>query len=98
MTYADMITLLLCFFAVFLSVSVPKKEKFERARKEVIQKFGTPDTVQSTTDTRDVPKKRTSRRFITRCPRSSGISTTTGGRARPRRRPSMSIKSRATGS
>lgn len=25
MTYADMITLLLCFFAVFLSVSVPKK-------------------------------------------------------------------------
>ena len=25
MTYADMITLLLCFFAVFLSISVPKK-------------------------------------------------------------------------
>jgi len=27
MTYADMITLLLCFFAVFLSVSVPKHSK-----------------------------------------------------------------------
>lgn len=26
MTYADMITLLLCFFAIFLSVSLPKKE------------------------------------------------------------------------
>src|SRR5277367_5713481 len=26
MTYADMITLLLCFFAVFLSVSIPKKD------------------------------------------------------------------------
>jgi chemotaxis protein MotB len=26
MTYADMITLLLCFFAIFLSVSVPKKD------------------------------------------------------------------------
>jgi flagellar motor protein MotB len=25
MTYADMITLLLCFFAIFLSVSVPRK-------------------------------------------------------------------------
>src|SRR5271155_3413476 len=26
MTYADMITLLLCFFAVFLAVSIPKKD------------------------------------------------------------------------
>jgi len=26
MTYADMITLLLCFFAIFLSVSVPRKD------------------------------------------------------------------------
>src|SRR3984885_11787615 len=26
MTYADMITLLLCFFAIFLSVSLPKKD------------------------------------------------------------------------
>ena len=43
MTYADMITLLLCFFAIFLSVSVPRKEKFEEARQEVLQKFATPD-------------------------------------------------------
>ena len=39
MTYADMITLLICFFAVFLSVSVPKKEQFNRARQEMIEKF-----------------------------------------------------------
>jgi flagellar motor protein MotB len=25
MTYADMITLLLCFFAIFLSITIPKK-------------------------------------------------------------------------
>lgn len=42
MTYADMVTLLLCFFAIFLSVSVPKKEKFERAADEVRHKFGAP--------------------------------------------------------
>ena len=48
MTYADMITLLLCFFAVFLSVSVPKKDVFDQARKEVIQQFGTPeDTIRA---------------------------------------------------
>jgi chemotaxis protein MotB len=33
MTYADMITLLLCFFAIFLSVSVPKKEQSAQIRK-----------------------------------------------------------------
>ncbi len=43
MTYADMVTLLLCFFAVFLSVSMPKKDKFEKATKEVRQTFGTPE-------------------------------------------------------
>ena len=48
MTYADMITLLLCFFAIFLSVSNPEKEKFKEARKEVIEKFGTPPTAAST--------------------------------------------------
>ena len=26
MTYADMITLLLCFFAIFLTVSLPKQD------------------------------------------------------------------------
>ncbi|MCF8495776.1 MAG: flagellar motor protein MotB [Alphaproteobacteria bacterium] len=39
MTYADMITLLLCFFAVFLSVSVPKKEIFDQAREKVLERF-----------------------------------------------------------
>lgn len=39
MTYADMITLLLCFFAVFLAVSVPKKEAFVKARQKVLEKF-----------------------------------------------------------
>jgi flagellar motor protein MotB len=39
MTYADMITLLLCFFAIFLTVTVPKKaepQKVELARTIVI--------------------------------------------------------------
>lgn len=43
MTYADMITLLLCFFAVFLSVSVPKQAEFEVARQKMIEKFSVPD-------------------------------------------------------
>jgi chemotaxis protein MotB len=47
MTYADMITLLLCFFAVFLSVSVPK-----RSPEAVLQMtppmptFGAPDNIE----------------------------------------------------
>ena len=60
MTYADLITLLLCFFAVFLSVSVPKKDVFETARKNVLETFahtdqqsgtGELDPVGSDTDT-----------------------------------------------
>lgn len=42
MTYADMITLLLCFFAVFLSVSVPRKDAFEAAREKVLERFADP--------------------------------------------------------
>ena len=45
MTYADMITLLLCFFAIFLSVSIPKKEQFEQARQKVMEKFAAPEDV-----------------------------------------------------
>ncbi|MFH1157328.1 MAG: OmpA family protein [Pseudomonadota bacterium] len=44
MTYADMITLLLCFFAIFLSVSVPKKAEFEQARQKVLEKFASPNS------------------------------------------------------
>lgn len=43
MTYADMITLLLCFFAVFLSVSVPKKDMFKEAKEKVLEKFAAPN-------------------------------------------------------
>ena len=46
MTYADMITLLLCFFAIFLSVSVPKKDAFEQARSKVLEKFAAVDIVK----------------------------------------------------
>lgn len=46
MTYADMITLLLCFFAIFLSVSVPKEERFDKARQEVLEHFSSPEQVQ----------------------------------------------------
>ncbi len=43
MTYADMITLLLCFFAVFLSVSVPKTEQMNEAHKKIQEEFAGPD-------------------------------------------------------
>ncbi len=39
MTYADMITLLLCFFAVFIAISVPEETKFENAKKKVVETF-----------------------------------------------------------
>jgi flagellar motor protein MotB len=39
MTYADMITLLLCFFAIFLSVSVPKKIEMDVAADRVREQF-----------------------------------------------------------
>lgn len=56
MTYADMITLLLCFFAVFLSVSVPKSERFEKASQNVRDQFGSSNTSQQKTIA-IVPKK-----------------------------------------
>ena len=43
MTYADMITLLLCFFAVFLSVSQPRNDKLEEAKAEVKKVFANPE-------------------------------------------------------
>ena len=48
MTYADMITLLLCFFAIFLSVSVPEKEQFAKARQKVMEQFAGPNILQGT--------------------------------------------------
>ena len=46
MTYADMITLLLCFFAVFLAITVPDERKFEEAREKVVEKFSGGDTLK----------------------------------------------------
>ncbi len=39
MTYADMITLLLCFFAVFLAIAIPDERKFEAAKEKVSEQF-----------------------------------------------------------
>lgn len=52
MTYADMITLLLCFFAIFLSVSVPKEEQFDKARREVLEHFAAPEVMEGKTNPR----------------------------------------------
>lgn len=46
MTYADMITLLLCFFAVFLAITVPDERKFEEAKEKVVEKFSGGDTLK----------------------------------------------------
>lgn len=43
MTYADMITLLLCFFIIFVSVSEPKKDKLSEIAEGVKGKFGAVD-------------------------------------------------------
>ena len=41
MTYADMITLLLCFFVIIVSMSEPKKERFEQFKESMLNKFST---------------------------------------------------------
>ena len=40
MSYADMITLLMCFFIIFVSVSEPKKDKFSLITDGIASKFG----------------------------------------------------------
>lgn len=40
MSYADMITLLMCFFIIFISVSEPKKDKFSLITEGIAHKFG----------------------------------------------------------
>jgi chemotaxis protein MotB len=49
MTYADMITLLLCFFAVFLSVSVPKRSPDAQLQPIMIQSTGAPEDIAENT-------------------------------------------------
>jgi chemotaxis protein MotB len=41
MSYADMITLLLCFFIIFVSVSEPKKDRLSALADGMTKKFGT---------------------------------------------------------
>lgn len=43
MSYADMITLLMCFFIIFVSVSEPKKDKFSLITDGLANKFGSVD-------------------------------------------------------
>lgn len=43
MSYADMITLLMCFFIIFVSVSEPKKERISAITSGLGGKFGTVD-------------------------------------------------------
>lgn len=47
MTYADLITLLLCFFAIFLSVSIPKKDIKDKQLVRPIEQAGkAPDIME----------------------------------------------------
>lgn len=41
MSYADMITLLLCFFVIFVSVSEPKRDRFSQITEGLVNRFGT---------------------------------------------------------
>src|SRR5476649_2361412 len=43
MSYADMITLLLCFFIIFVSVSEPKKDKIAAIAEGMAKQFGSVD-------------------------------------------------------
>ncbi len=43
MSYADMITLLMCFFVIFVSVSKPEKDKFTLITDGLASKFGAVD-------------------------------------------------------
>ncbi len=43
MSYADMITLLMCFFIIFVSVSEPKRDKFSEITQGLANKFGSVD-------------------------------------------------------
>ena len=40
MSYADMITLLMCFFIIFVSVSEPKRDKFSEITEGLANQFG----------------------------------------------------------
>jgi chemotaxis protein MotB len=48
-TYADMITLILCFFAIVLSVSIIKKDNLEQARQRVMETFSASNPLKGNT-------------------------------------------------
>ena len=56
MTYVDMITLILCFFAIFLSISVPKKDAFKQARAKVMEQFATANPSGMDEEATDLPR------------------------------------------
>ena len=60
MTYADLITLLLCFFAIILSVSIIKQEKLEQVRQNVMEQFAVSDAAKEAT----VPQAENNRQAI----------------------------------
>jgi chemotaxis protein MotB len=47
MTYADMITLIICFFAVILSVSVIKGEKLDQVKQKFMEQFAVSDDAKA---------------------------------------------------
>lgn len=49
MTYADMITLLVCFFAIFLAVSKPQDDKMEEAKQGVEKAFSKTEDIRERT-------------------------------------------------
>ncbi len=48
MTYADAITLILCFFVIIISISEPSQEKFEEAKQSMMSEFVPEDEEIST--------------------------------------------------
>ncbi|NDF11514.1 MAG: hypothetical protein EB060_01685 [Proteobacteria bacterium] len=55
LTYADMITLLLCVFLIMLSVSQPELKKLKEVEKQLRQQFGTQDEIKLITNTDNNP-------------------------------------------
>lgn len=49
-TYADAITLLLCFFVILLSISEPKQAKYEEMKKGFMEEFTTEEVSTPTLD------------------------------------------------
>jgi chemotaxis protein MotB len=56
MTYADMITLLLCFFAIFLSLSIPKINSPKKAETTVRVEQPVPPPVEQSVKPPDIPE------------------------------------------